>query len=147
MELTMTTPAILFPAISLFFLAYTSRFQDIARLVRELHGHPQKEESEATIYQIKNLIKRLVLIRNMQIMAEVSFLLCVITIFLVYNGVKLWACWIFAASLLILIASISLSIYEIHLSIGAISIALNDIFLKKNSYMKLSQLQNENNES
>jgi Protein of unknown function (DUF2721). len=37
MEINLTTPALLFPAISLLLLAYTSRFLALAALMRELH--------------------------------------------------------------------------------------------------------------
>jgi len=127
MELSITTPAILFPAISLFFLAYTNRFLNIARLARELHGRYHEESTEILYNQIQNLMKRLILIRNMQILSVISFLLCVVTIFLVYQGYMNLAGWAFAVSLLTLMVSLILSIYEIQLSIGAISIELNDI--------------------
>ena len=37
MDLTLTTPSLLFPAISLLLLAYTNRFLTLANLIRELH--------------------------------------------------------------------------------------------------------------
>ena len=37
MEITLTTPAILFPAVSLLMLAYTNRFLAIASIIRVLH--------------------------------------------------------------------------------------------------------------
>lgn len=132
MELTMTTPAILFPAISLFFMAYTTRFLNIARLARELHDRYNKESDAMVFAQIKNLMKRLILIRNMQILAVGSFFLCVVTIFLIYRGISGVAEWAFAVSLLALMASLLLSVFEIQLSIGAITIEMNDILNKSN---------------
>lgn len=38
MSLELTTPALLFPAISLLLLAYTNRFLTLAGLIHELHG-------------------------------------------------------------------------------------------------------------
>ncbi len=37
MSMTMTTPALLFPAISLLLLAYTNRFLVLAQLIRQLN--------------------------------------------------------------------------------------------------------------
>jgi hypothetical protein len=37
MEITLNTPALLFPAISLVLLAYTNRFLGLSSLVRTLH--------------------------------------------------------------------------------------------------------------
>ena len=38
MELSITTPALLFPAISLLLLAYTNRFLALAALMRDLYN-------------------------------------------------------------------------------------------------------------
>ena len=46
MELTLTTPALLFPAISLLLLAYTSRFLALAALIRELYGRYKLEPDQ-----------------------------------------------------------------------------------------------------
>jgi len=43
MDLNLTTPALLFPAISLLLLAYTSRFLALAALIRELYARYKKE--------------------------------------------------------------------------------------------------------
>lgn len=37
MEISLTTPALLFPAISLLLLAYTNRFLTLAGLIRNLY--------------------------------------------------------------------------------------------------------------
>jgi len=42
MELSINTPALLFPAISLLLLAYTNRFLAIANLVRRLYEDYRK---------------------------------------------------------------------------------------------------------
>lgn len=68
MELTLTTPALLFSAISLLLLAYTNRFLAIAALVRGLRDKYLENPSGLLIGQIKNLRSRLSLIRNMQIL-------------------------------------------------------------------------------
>ncbi len=38
MELTLTSPALLFPAISLLLVAYTNRFKTISERIRSLHA-------------------------------------------------------------------------------------------------------------
>jgi len=57
MELTLSTPALLFSAITLLMLAYTNRFLAVANLIRGLHKE-YKEDSmgeDVIIGQIKNL--------------------------------------------------------------------------------------------
>ena len=74
MEISLTTPALLFPAISLLLLAYTNRFLAIATLIRNLHEKHESEPNKILIEQIINLRKRVYLIRNMQFLYVCPFL-------------------------------------------------------------------------
>ena len=75
MELTLTTPALLFSAISLIMLAYTNRFLAYASLVRSLHDKYIQSKEPVILWQIKNLKSRLYLTRSMQITGIFSFLI------------------------------------------------------------------------
>src|SRR5688572_26333057 len=87
MELSITTPALLFPAISLMMLAYTNRFLAIANLIRNLHAKYKLSPDEKHIVtQIKSLRTRIRLIRSMQAFAVLSFLFCVICMFTIFRG-------------------------------------------------------------
>ncbi|WP_025742165.1 DUF2721 domain-containing protein [Aquimarina pacifica] len=127
MNLTMSIPALLFPAISLTMLAYNARYLAIAGLIRQLHSEYQISKSKNTVLQIKNLRKRLWLIRNMQAIAIVSFITSVITMFLLYVEKIYWANVVFGISLLALIASLFLSFIEVQISTKALKIKLNRI--------------------
>mgnify|MGYP000412744155 FL=1 len=83
-ELTLTTPALLFSAISLIMLAYTNRFIAYAAIIRNLHDKYLQQKDERLIEQIKNLKLRLYLTQAMQITGITSLLFCVITMFLIY---------------------------------------------------------------
>lgn len=54
-ELTLTTPALLFSAVSLILLAYTNRFLSYAQLVRQLRDRYMENPSDITEAQIENL--------------------------------------------------------------------------------------------
>ena len=77
MEIDLTTPALLFSAISLIMLAYTNRFLSYAQLVRTLKDQYRENHSAVTAAQIINLRKRLYLTRAMQVTGIGSLLLCV----------------------------------------------------------------------
>ena len=47
MELALSTPSILFPAVSLLLLAYTNRFLAIAAIIRNLYARYQQEGGRA----------------------------------------------------------------------------------------------------
>ena len=126
-ELTLTTPALLFSAISLIMLAYTNRFLAYAAVIRNLHDKYLEKMDESLIQQIKNLKLRLNLTRWMQIFGITSLLLCVLTMFLIYIDQHVVAIWVFGIALVLLIISLALLIKEIHISAQALKLHLSDI--------------------
>jgi hypothetical protein len=126
-HLTLTTPALLFSAISLILLAYTNRFLSYAVLVRQLHEKFRSNPGEVLRQQIENLRKRLYLIRAMQVLGVSSLLLCVLCTFLIYVNWNGTAEITFGAALLLLIASLGASIHEILISIRALELHLSDM--------------------
>ena len=111
-QLTLTTPALLFSAISLIMLAYTNRFLAYASVIRNLHDKFLEKKDESLIRQIKNLKLRLNLTRWMQIFGISSLLLCVLTMFLIYVGEKNIAVWVFGFALVLLIISLSYASFK-----------------------------------
>ncbi|MBM6866097.1 DUF2721 domain-containing protein [Bacteroides caecigallinarum] len=126
-ELNLSTPALLFSAVSLILLAYTNRFLSYAQLVRTLKEQYVQKHSEVTAAQIDNLRRRLYLTRSMQVLGISSLFLCVITMFLIYIGFHTTAVYVFGVALLLLIASLGISIWEIHISVKALEIHLRDM--------------------
>jgi hypothetical protein len=94
-ELTLTTPSLLFSAVSLILLAYTNRFISYASLVRTLKEKHQQTHDPKDIAQIANLRKRLYLTRSMQILGLLSLLFCVVSMFFIYISWQIIAAWIF----------------------------------------------------
>lgn len=85
-ELTLTTPSILFSAISLIMLAYTNRFLAYASVIRNLKKEHESNPSPITQQQMDNLRRRLHMTRSMQIYGVSSLLLCVVCTLLIYIG-------------------------------------------------------------
>lgn len=127
MELTIQTPALLFPALSLLLLAYTNKFLAIASLIRKLINDYGESQLGTTVSQIRSLRRRLWLIRWMQTFGVASILCCVITMFLIYAGYQLAASLLFAFSLVLMITSLIITIIEIYLSAGALRVLLKDL--------------------
>ncbi|HSH20614.1 MAG TPA: DUF2721 domain-containing protein [Draconibacterium sp.] len=124
---TLTTPALLFSAISLILLAFTNRFVAYTQVVRNLHKQYAENPTTVLKGQIYNLRKRLYLIRTMQLMGVLSLFLCVITMFLIFIGSILFAEWIFGAALLLLCASLAISMWEIQISVKALELHLSNM--------------------
>ena len=127
MDLTIQTPALLFPAISLLLLAFTNKFLAIANLIRNLVSDYEKHRHDLLMTQIASLKRRLQLIRWMQVFGISSMLLCVVTMFLIFKNWQMAAKVLFGISLLLMIVSLFLSLMEIVLSAGALRLILRDL--------------------
>lgn len=122
--LEISTPALLFPAISLLFLSFTNRFLHLAALIRHLHGDWLKLRDEALLAQIDNIRRRLKLIRWMQMLGAISLLLCVGSMIAVLTGAGGIAVVCFWLALVLMGASLLTLVVEIYVSGGALAILL-----------------------
>lgn len=129
MEISINTPALLFPAITLLMLAYTNRFLALATLIRSLHTKWKQINEERQIIhdQINNLKRRLILVKQMQAFGILSFFLCVLSMLLIYLRYNDIATAIFGLSLVALLMSLALSLKEIQISTRALEIELKDM--------------------
>jgi hypothetical protein len=127
MDLTIQTPALLFPAVSLLLIAYTNKFLAIANLIRKLISDYEKKKNRDLLKQIHSLRRRLWLIRWMQVFAVTSILICVITMFFIYQGWQVWGKILFATSLVLMMLSLVITIVETVLSAGALKLLLRDL--------------------
>ena len=127
-QLTLTTPGLIFPAISLLFLSYTNKFLTLATLIRSLHSNYQKHPDQTSIsQQIANLRRRLVLIKHMQGAGIMSFILCVASMFLIYLDLNEGAVLVFGGCLIFLLVSLLFCAIEIHISTEALDLQIKDM--------------------
>ena len=127
MEISLTTPALLFPAISLLMLAYTNRFLTIATIIRSLHDRYKNDANDNLLGQIANLRYRIHLIRNMQIYGVLSLLFCVISMFALFAGWVMGGQWTFAIALILMMVSMLISLRELQISVGALDLLLVEL--------------------
>ena len=124
MEINITTPALLFPAISLLMLAYTNRFLTLATIIRNLYDRYGSVPNDNLHGQIKNLRYRTYLIRNMQIFGVLSLLFCMISMFSLFAGWTASGQWAFAIALILMMVSMLISLRELFISVGALDLLL-----------------------
>jgi hypothetical protein len=127
MEINITTPALLFPAISLLLLAYTNRFLSLAALVRSLHASYSEKPDDIIRGEIDNLRHRIFLIKDMQIFGVLSLLTCVVCMFVLFAGFEILGRYIFGASLLLMMISLAISAMELRISVNALALHLTDM--------------------
>ena len=133
MQFAINTPALLFPAITLLMLAYTNRFLALATLIRNLNRQYKEDASHQDLIrlQVKNLLRRLTLIKQMQASGIASFFFCVLSMLLVYFEHPVWAFSTFGVSLFLLLISLILSLDEIFISTRALELELKDMMEEK----------------
>ncbi len=125
--LSLTTPAVLFSAISLIMLSYTNRFLAYSAIVRDLYDKYKENPEKIILFQIKNLRKRLYLTRAMQVYAISSLLVCVLTMFLIYIHANTIAIYSFGLGIILMMISLIILIKEILISIQALDYRLSDL--------------------
>jgi Protein of unknown function (DUF2721) len=124
MDISLTTPALLFPALSLLMLAYTNRFLGLSTVIRNLHADYRKTSDPNVLGQIENLRYRVVLIRNMQIVGALSIMGCVVSMLALFFGLIDLGKAIFIISLVLLVVSLAISLRELQISVGALELHL-----------------------
>ena len=127
MDITLTTPGLLFPAVSLLMLAYTNRFLTLATIIRSLHDRYHANRDENLLGQIANLRYRIYLIRNMQIYGVLSLVFCVVSMFSLFAGWVAGGQWSFAIAMILMIVSLGISLRELQISGGALDLLLRDM--------------------
>ena len=125
MNLNLTTPALLFPAISLLLLAYTNRFLALASVIRGLHAKFTESGEAYLIPQIISLRKRVLIIQTMQFLGVNSLLFCVVSMYLIFIESHLAATYVFGIALILLISSLLFSVWEIQISAQALNIQIS----------------------
>ncbi len=126
-NMTLTTPALLFPAISLLLLAYTNRFLTLAQVIRQLHPGKSGPVTELALRQLGGLKRRIGLIKLMQGFGVMSFLLCALSMFVLFIEMQMAGKVLFGLSLLALAVSLLVSLWEVLVSTEALNIVLSDM--------------------
>jgi len=126
-ELPLSTPSLLFPAISLLMLAFTNRFLGLAAVVRGLHANWQTTQEPMLLAQIQSLRKRIQIIKHMQTAGVLSLMFCVASTTLLFFKQQAEGQITFGVSLILMLASLSLSLVEIQMSGTALDLQLRDV--------------------
>tara|TARA_B110000046_G_C12838976_1_gene332763 strand:- start:195 stop:593 length:399 start_codon:yes stop_codon:yes gene_type:complete len=130
MEIEITTPALLFPAISLLLLAYTNRFLTTGQLIRSISRQAREHQDQELSGQIENLKKRLELTKWMQFFGVVSMLMCTVSMFAFFLGFYSVGKNIFGLSLMTMCISLLISLWEVYISSNALNLELKDLYDK-----------------
>jgi hypothetical protein len=123
--LSIDTPALLFPAISFVLLAYTTRYLALAELIRKLLKEFEERPHLHLHQQIAVLKRRVNLIRQMQTVAIVAMLLCIVAMLLLYLNDDFPGKIAFGVALIAMVGSLILAMLEVQASTHALDIELD----------------------
>jgi hypothetical protein len=126
-SLPLSTPSLLFPAISLLMLAYTNRFLGLATVVRALHANWRTTGEPLLLAQIQSLRRRIQIIKHMQTMGVLSLMMCIVSTTLLFFDLQLGGQAAFALSLVFMFLSLALALQEIQMSGRALDLQLQDV--------------------
>lgn len=127
MDIAVTTPALLFPAITILFLAYSNRFLTIATRIREKHADFNKTHSPIAEKQIISFRRRLRYIVAMEMFAVLGIISCIVSTALIFFGRQYDGNLAFVVSMIFIILSLLASIIELFFSTRALNIELEDM--------------------
>jgi hypothetical protein len=122
LALNPAVPALIFPAISLLFLAYTNRFLGLTAVARKMLAAHLAEAQPHWEVQLINIRRRLHLIRQMQMMGLGSIILAALSMGALVNAFEWLGQGLFVCSLVCFIGSMAICVHEIKLSIDAIEV-------------------------
>lgn len=127
MEITIETPALIFSAISLLMIAYTTRYVSLSQVIRDLSTEYKEQPTNAIKRQINSLMKRVKYIRNMQVLALTAFAINILTMIFIMIGIHHYVDLLFFFALSLVIMSLVICIIEVSLSAQALEVLLQDI--------------------
>lgn len=127
MDITLTTPALLFPAVTFLLIAFTNRFLALGSRIRNLHDRYRANPDDVLLAQIKIMRRRVLLIRNMQACGVAGLFGCVVCMLFLFASWQVAGKIVFVASLLLLLSSLAISFREILLSVEALNLELSSM--------------------
>lgn len=134
MDIPITTPALLFPAIAILMLGYINRYIGTASLIRTF----KKDYDTGYVHvnlvnQLKVLSRRIELSRHMLTFGALALMLACASMFLIFANQQNLGNLAFGLSLASMIISLFISLYETHLSNTSLFIEIEDVLKKEKS--------------
>ena len=121
-------PALLFPAIHIMLLVFTNKYTALAMLIRKLHILSYDNSGNyLSAERIQILSSRLLLLRWMQTLSGLSFLINLVTIFFGYINYMNFALNLFGIAVFLLSVAIILFIVEAQQSHYALNLHIRDL--------------------
>ncbi|MCX6804629.1 MAG: DUF2721 domain-containing protein [Patescibacteria group bacterium] len=132
MEINLTVPALLFPALAILMLGYVNRYVSLAGVIRSFKkDYDSKYIHTNLLEQLKILKKRIELLKYVLLSAMIALILACLSMFFIFINMQDAGKIVLGLSLLVMIMSILISISETSLSNKSLIIEIDDIVMKE----------------
>jgi len=132
MNLDLTTPALLFPAVAILMLGYINRYVGAAQVIRTFKKDYDAGYKHVDVaLQLKIMRRRISLFQLMIGTASISLLLACASMLFIYEHWQVAGEVTFAIALFCLILSITFALFETSLSNRSLDIEIDDILQKE----------------
>lgn len=140
MNIPITTPALLFPAIAILMLGHINRYLGAANLIRSFKkdydaGYVHVKITE----QLEVLRLRIELFRVMLTFGATSLMLACLSMLFIYLEYQNAGNFVFGLSIVGMIISLCISVYETGLSNKSLLVEIDDIFSTEKNKTKLKK--------
>lgn len=128
MNLELSTPALLFPAIAILMLGYVNRYIGAANVIRSFKkDYDSGYKHNDLTKQLNILKKRIELMRGMLLVGASSLILACLSMLFIFVNNQLAGKGAFGLSLLGLVLSLFASLYETSLSNRSLILEIDDM--------------------
>ena len=132
MEINLTAPALLFPALAILMLGYVNRYVSLAGVIRSFKkDYDSKYIHTNLLEQLKILKIRIELLKYVLLSAMTALILACLSMFFIFINMQDAGKIVLGLSLLVMITSILISISETSLSNKSLIIEIDDIVMKE----------------
>lgn len=132
MDVPITTPALLFPAIAILMLGYINRYLGTATVIRTFKKDYDSGYVHAQITKQLSILKqRIELSRYMLTLGALALMFACLSMFFIFIKQQSAGNALFGLSILGMVTSLFLSLYETYLSNKSLFVEIDDIYTKE----------------
>ena len=122
MILDISTPALVFPAVTLLILAYSQRFASLSHMIRQFSEEKKVHDSEVLEAQLRNFNRRIHLVQRTEAFGVLGLIMSMISSLALFAQAELLGMICFVMSLSLILLSLTFALWEIMLSTEALHV-------------------------
>ena len=122
MVLEISTPALVFPAVSLLILAYSQRFASLSRMIRKFSEEKKAHDSDLLDAQLRNFHRRIHLVQRTEAFGVVGLIMSMFSSLALFGQFEFLGMTAFVMSISFILLSLFFALWEVMLSTEALHV-------------------------